>query len=200
MKSLRTAVLLCATLLLCCPFAHAQEEIRLRNALSGLAAMSNTTCPRMQKNMDRAEAEGTVRDDMAAVYQNLCVCVPAQIDALRSSLSPAELQAMVTEEKLKSLLLDRVMGKCAAELVRTLYTGAACVKRAAAVRPQTESYCKCMSERLATVPDREQAEMGIAASEYVPLAADAEKKGLPAPEPPPMMKKFRDIEQACSGK
>lgn len=200
MKSLRTAVLLCVTLLLCCPLAHAQEKTRLRNAISGLAAMYNANCPRMQQKLDRAKADGTFREDMEAGYQNLCVCTPGQLDALRSSLSPAVLQAEVTEEEFKSLLLDRVISKCAAEQARAMYTDAACAKRAAAVGPKPEGYCKCMAGRLDALPDREVAEIGIAAADYLPLAAEAKNKGLPSPEPPPMMKKYQDIEQACSGK
>ena len=195
MKSL----LMAALFILCSQLVHAQEKTPLKHLISGLSAITDSNCLRLQRNLDRAKADGTFLESMEQAYDNLCVCVPAQLQAFRSSLSAAELQSALSAEEFQSLLLEPVIGKCAAEQVRATYTGNACVKRSESKVPDSDAYCECMSAKLGALPHRELVDIGIAAADYVPLAAEARKNGLPRPEAPPVMKNFLEIERACSG-
>jgi hypothetical protein len=54
-----------------------------------------------------------------------------------------------------------------------------------------------MSAVVQKLPDSEFTTLSVAFRSYAPLADDAVKKGLPAPEPPPEIKQFLADENAC---
>lgn len=54
-----------------------------------------------------------------------------------------------------------------------------------------------MLSKFKELTDRDIADIGVAAAEYIPLAAEAEKKGLPPPEQSLWMKRYFALETAC---
>lgn len=78
---------------------------------------------------------------------------------------------------------------------RELWGG--CPERFAKTRPNSLKYCRCMSAVVQKLPDSEFTTLSVAFRSYAPLADDAVKKGLPAPEPPPEIKQFLADENAC---
>lgn len=89
-----------------------------------------------------------------------------------------------------------VVNACASAQLRSTY-GDGCADRFNGRIANAGAYCSCMSSKLADISDAEIAEIGRASSEYVPLAAEAEKVGRSAPVKPLALEKFGAFEMSC---
>lgn len=167
-------------------------------ALRSVMTISAQKCPGLKADLDKARQ--TEKPDMfatlAGTYRSVCICTPARIKTFRTSLSAGDLAAPFSRSDLQHRYNTEVTGQCAIEQLRTLY-GSSCSQLFASRLPDSAKYCQCMSEQLSKLSARAAAALGLAYSDYLPAAADAKQKGLPAPVPAPILKKFLADERAC---
>jgi hypothetical protein len=184
---------------ICLRPAQAADDPSVAEAIRSLASAGAAKCPNLQDQLTQAREKGNA-DAISALegaYRTMCVCMPAQLQALRSSLSPAQLSAKSSQSTLRSRYTNEVVGKCAADQLRANYSEG-CAQRYGKIRPNSDRYCQCMSGKLAKLPDSEADALGAASSDYTPQVNEAKKKGQPPPEPPPALKQFFADERACS--
>jgi hypothetical protein len=179
--------------------ALAADDVSVDEAMRELAAVGDANCPKLQQQVELAKTQASpeVISGVEAGYRTMCVCMPAQLKVLRSKMSPTQLNAKASLSDLQSRYMTEVVGKCGGEQLRSSY-GEGCAQRFAKVRPNSEKYCRCMSAKLAKIPDAEVSALGLASAEYTPKAAEAQKKGLPPPEPEPALKRYLADDRACS--
>jgi hypothetical protein len=131
--------------------------------------------------------------------QSLCHCLPEKTQAFRNTLTEEELARPVTSDEYLRRFNPAVIDQCAAEQLRTLY-GDECHKRFRKAGIDVAAYCSCMKSVVSGYSDDTSAAIAAAASEYLPLAADAEKSGQPAPARPPVLESYFQANQACKTK
>ena len=147
----------------------------------------------------------SVRSDPLTGYnlkdavQSLCVCMPAHAEAFKKTLAPEELASDISGEEFLKRFNPAVIDKCAAEQMATMY-GDDCPKRFKKRGMDVRHYCACMKETVSRYSEAETAAIAAAASEYLPLAADAEKNGAPVPPRPPILEAYYLADQACKNK
>jgi hypothetical protein len=179
--------------------ASATDERSVEQVLDALATLGDAKCSKAQQQVAEAgrEASREILDAREGVRRMMCVCVPAQMKVFRSSLSPKQLAAKVSENgDVPARYLAEVVGKCGAEQFRANYADG-CAERFAKTRRDSPTYCRCMFGVVAKIPDSEFFTLSIALKDYGALADEADKKGAPAPEPPPLAKQFLAHESAC---
>jgi hypothetical protein len=179
--------------------AYAADDPSVADTIRSLASAGAAKCPSLQDQLAQAKEKGKPEalSALEAAYRTQCVCMPAQLQALRASLSPAQLSAKSSASNLRSRYTNEVVGKCAAQQLRANYSEG-CAQRYAKIRPSSDQYCHCMSDKLAKLPESEAEALGAASSDYTPQVNEAKKKGQPPPEPPPALKQFFADERACS--
>jgi len=128
--------------------------------------------------------------------RSLCVCLPARTQALTSTLSADELARPIGEEDFLKLFNSAVIDKCAAEQMQTMY-GEQCRKRFSKAVSNAPRYCSCMKEVVSEYSEATSAAIAAAASDYLPLAAEAEKNGEPVPRRPPILEAYFQADQGC---
>jgi len=128
--------------------------------------------------------------------QSLCVCLPEKTQAFRNTLSPEDLARTISEEEFLKVFSPAVSDKCAAEQMHSMY-GEECRKRFKKVGIDTSRYCSCMNEVVSGYSEETSAAIAAAASDYLPIAAEAEKRGDPAPSRPPILETYYQADQRC---
>jgi len=131
--------------------------------------------------------------------QSLCVCLPEKTQAFRSTLSPEDLARPISEEEFLGRFHPAVIDKCAAEQLHTMY-GEQCRKRFRKAGLNTSQYCSCMKDVVGGFSEATAAAIAAAASDYLPLAAEAEKKGEPAPSRPPILESYYQADLGCKAR
>lgn len=126
----------------------------------------------------------------------LCDCLPAQIKKLQSTLPQKDLKTKHSESSFSKQYLTTLIGSCGAEHFRSTYSEG-CPARFSA-RANGTQYCACMYRYVAQLADADAVQIGSDAADYLPLAADAKKRDLPAPEQPASLKKMAAAESACT--
>jgi hypothetical protein len=129
----------------------------------------------------------------------ICDCMPNQVEELRASLSASALQQQMTEAEFQSQYAPRIVNKCAAEQLRSTY-GEGCGEAFATRLKNSTAYCECMYQSLSRLPDSDIARIGSESADYVPRAAEAQRRGEPIPEQPPNLKRFSAVDAACRAK
>jgi hypothetical protein len=184
-----------------CPAAHAQFGNSLRHELNVFSEVTAEQCSSVKEQSLEFDANSdpltafTLKD----AVQSLCVCMPAQTEALMKTLTAQDLARSVTEVELKALLKPYAIDKCAAEQMRNMY-GDQCHQRFSKADLDVVSYCDCMKKTVSGYSNAVTAAIATAASDYLPLAAEAENKGAPVPQRPPILEAYFQADQACKGK
>lgn len=191
-----------ASLLLLCALAGGAALADDSNTLGHELRVFNEEIAAQCKGVREQLEDFKVRADPLTGYnlkdavQSLCVCLPDHAQALTSTLSPEDLARSVTAEEFLALLGPAVTDRCAAEQMQSLY-GEQCRKRFRKKGLDTSSYCACMKQVVSGYPDATAAAIANASSDYLPLAAEAEKKGEPAPPRPPVLESYYQADQDC---
>jgi hypothetical protein len=178
--------------------AHAREGNTLKDELRIFTDDIATQCKSVQQQLkdfkakDQPLTEYTLQD----AVQSLCVCMPAKTQALSSTLSAEQLARPVSETEVLDLFNPAIIDKCAAEQMHAMY-GEQCRKRFRKAGVKLRHYCPCMKEVVDGYADATTAQIAAAASDYLPLAAEAEKNGQPVPPRPPVLDAYYQSDQGC---
>ena len=128
----------------------------------------------------------------------VCECIPERATKLKDSLSPTEL-ALPISGVMQQRYMTEVIDPCAARSARSIY-GKSCVDHIGKSKANSVKYCSCMADFFASISDRDAAQIGLDAAQYLPAVQQAKKRGSPLPEPPPTYARFMSAELACSEK
>jgi hypothetical protein len=128
--------------------------------------------------------------------QSLCVCLPEKAQVFSDRLTPGDLARTISEEEFLELFNPAVINVCAAEQMQAMY-GEECRKRFRKSGLDTSSYCACMKGVVSGYSGATSAAIAAAASEYLPMAAEAEKTGQPVPPRPQVLEAYYLADQAC---
>ena len=182
--------------------AQAQMATALVDDLvKGLIATSAKQCAANQNNslVKDLEAQGKKAEAFAAAtsIQTMCVCMPAHARTLLAKMSAGQREARVTESEFTEKYLSKIMNPCAGEQLKAQF-GAGCAERMAPYRPSTARYCSCMDAKMNELSETQLGQMAKENAAYMPVAAEAQKKGLPLPKRPPALEQMRTFDTACA--
>jgi hypothetical protein len=172
-----------------------QDELRVYSADIALQC----TAVKEQLAAFKVRTNPLVGYTLKDAVQSLCVCLPEKIHALRHTLSPEELTRAITAEEFLAHLNPAVIHKCAAEQMQAMY-GDECPKRFKKSKLNERQYCACMKEVVGGYTEATAAAIAAEASDYLPLAAEAEQKAEPAPPRPPALEAYYQADQGCKAK
>ena len=181
--------------------AHAEAYASVDSFLRGISSEAQARCPNLRKLSERFEVEGKAAEAESTrqAVKNMCECMPAQVQVAFSTLPPSELNSKVSETNFLKRFKPQIIDKCAAEQFKATFSDG-CPERMAKISSNSKGYCTCWTRELEELSDTDIADMGIAAADYIPRAAEAKKKGLPSPEQAPLMKRFFAIDALCKSK
>ena len=179
----------------------AGQSTTVEQILEGLTAISRAKCQDRGALEQEFRAQGKIGEarGIRLAERNFCECVPAQVDALRASLSQQAREQRMTEEEFQAQYMPRIVNKCAAEQMRATY-GEGCSEQFAAVQRNSAAYCQCMQQAVSRLADADIAQIGLESSEYMPRAAEARRRGEPPPEQTPGLKQFQAMHASCTAK
>lgn len=106
--------------------------------------------------------------------------MPIQVKKIRLTLSPNELKTQISESDFLIRFKPKIIDKCAAEQFKSVFSDGR-GERLAKIHTNSEKFFNCMFSKLAELTDADIADIGVAAADYIPLAAEAEKKGYHSP-------------------
>jgi hypothetical protein len=183
-----------------CPAAHAREGNTLQDELRIFTADIATQCNSVKDQLEdfKVNADPLTAYTLKDAVQSLCVCMPAQTLALTGALSPQDLARPVTQAEVLNLFNPAIIDKCAGDQIRAMY-GEQCRKRFRKADLDVPKYCACMKTVVREYSDATTAAIAAAASDYLPLAAEAEKTGQPAPPRPAILEAYYQADQGCKG-
>lgn len=149
-----------------------------------------------QCNQYRSLAESNARPfEIEQAHQGVeitCSCVPAEIDRLADSKSPASVRPKDQAEAIARGAFEF----CGARSLRARVVSE-CRKNDAKF-PQVEArarYCQCVETRLGELSDQRIVDESLRANRQYEAAVDARLKGKSPPSPEPS--EISNIEQAC---
>jgi len=179
----------------------AQSAHTVDRFLSDTTSISELKCQNRGALEKEFKAQGKTAEARSVRLAEvmICECMPAQVKALRATLSQQALQQRMTETEFETQYTPQIVNKCAAEQLRATY-GEGCSEQFAALRKNSAAYCGCMQQSLSGLSDSDIAQIGSESSEYVPRAAEAKRRGDPLPEQPRNLKRFSALEVACRQK
>jgi len=178
---------------------QAETRLTVDQFITGLVSMSAAKCQNSDDRLAKQyESQGRKAEahSIRSAEKMICECMPARAKSLRSSLSSTDRGRAVSEAEFTNRYMPEIVNACSAAQLRLTY-GEGCGDRFTGRIPHAEKYCSCMSNKLTAVSDAEIAEIAIASADYIPLAAKAQKGGLPAPAKPPALERFGAIETSC---
>jgi hypothetical protein len=183
-----------------CSTAHAREGNTLQDELRVFTADVATQCNSVKEQLKdfKVNADPLTAFTIKDAVQSLCVCMPAQTLALTAALSPQDLARPVTEAEVFNLFNPAIINKCAGDQIRAMY-GEQCRKRFRKAYLDVPKYCACMKTVVSEYSDATTAAIAAAASDYLPLAAEAEKTGDPVPPRPAILEVYYQADQGCKG-
>lgn len=184
-----------------CPAADEDSGNPLSTELLVFEKEIAAQCSSVKEQLEEfnVKADPLTGYNLKDAVQSLCVCLPAKKQEWTSTLSAEELERPVTEEEFLSFLHTAVIDKCAAEQMQAMY-GKQCRQRFRKATVKVARYCSCMKEVVSGYTDAMTAAIAGAASDYLPLAAEAEKNGEPVPPRPPILEAYYLADQGCKGK
>jgi len=167
--------------------------------INGLLSVSEAQCAKRGWLVREYERQGKAAEAYSTKNAEItiCDCIPAQAKNVRDSLSKADRTSKISESAFTSKFMPQIVNKCTAEQLRSTYAEG-CSERFSKIKLNSAKYCSCMSSHLTVMSDGEATQLGQESATYIPLAADAKKKGLPQPEQPPTFKRFMAKESLCS--
>jgi hypothetical protein len=172
-----------------------QDELRVYSADIALQC----TAVKEQLAAFKMRTNPLVGYTLKDAVQSLCVCQPEKIHALRHALSPEELTRAITAEEFLARFNPAVIDKCAAEQMQAMY-GDECPQRFKKAKLSTRNYCACMKEVVSGYSEATAATIAAEASDYLPLAAEAEQKAEPVPPRSPALEAYYQADQGCKAK
>ena len=191
----------CALLIALLPAIAGAQSSTVDQILDGLADISRSKCQNRGALEEEFKAQGKIGEarGIRLAEKNFCECVPAQIDSLRASLPQQAREQRMTEPEFQAQYMPRIVNRCAAEQMRANYADG-CGEQFAASQRDAPAYCGCMHRAVSQLSDAEIAQIGLESSEYMPRAAEAKKRGEPAPEQPAGLKRFAALHASCTAK
>ena len=192
------------SLLVACLFvgagAHAASGNTLGDELRIFSEEMATQCSSVREQFVsfKLRADPLTGYNLKDAVQSLCVCQPEKAQALKATLSPDELAREISEEEFLRLMGPAVTDKCASEQMRSMY-GEECRRRFKKAKLDVPKYCSCMHEVVSSYSEETSAAIAAAASDYLPLAAEAEQKSEPAPPRPAILEQYFQADQRCKG-
>ena len=181
------------------PSAHAEPQATTDDFLKAFLKMSETQCYGKSPQTSALETSGRLIEAYAlkSGHKLLCECVPSQLRKLQSTLPIKELKIKHSESSFTKQFLPQLIGPCGAEQLRATYSDG-CSTRYAGIKPNSSQYCACMFKYASQLTDADAMQVGSDSSEYIPIAADAKKRGVPAPVQPESLKKFAAADSSCT--
>ena len=179
----------------------AGQSATVEQTLDGLSAIHRSKCENrgaLEKEFRAQNRIGESRSVRLAETM-FCECVPAQVEALRGSLSQQAREQRMTEAEFQTQYMPRIVNKCAAEQMRSTYAEG-CSEQFAASQKNSAAYCQCMHQAVSRLPEADIAQIGLDSSDYLPRAAEAKKRGEPPPEQPVSVKRFAAIHAGCTAR
>jgi hypothetical protein len=172
-----------------------QDELRVYSADIALQ------CAAVQEQLAafKVRANPLVGYTLKDAVQSLCICQPEKIHALKHTLPPEDLARAITAEEFLARFSPAVIDKCAAEQMQAMY-GDECAKRFKKAKLDERKYCACMKEVVSGYTEATTAAIAADASEYLPLAAEAEQKAVPVPPRPPALEAYYQADLGCKAK
>jgi hypothetical protein len=177
---------------------HAADGNTLGDELRIFSEEMARQCKSVKEQLEsfKVRADPLTGYNLKDAVQSLCVCLPEKAQAFRSTLTTEDLARELTAEEFLGLFNPPVIDKCAAEQMQSMY-GEDCRKRFRKTDLDVPKYCACMKEVTSGYSEATSAEIAAAASEYLPMAAEAEQKGEPAPTRPPILEAYYQADQGC---
>jgi hypothetical protein len=178
--------------------AQAREDNTYEDELRIYAADLELQCQSVKEQLEAFElrADPLTGYNLKDAVESLCHCLPEKTQAFKSTLSAEELARPVSAEEYVSRFNPAVIDQCAAEQMRNMY-GDECHKRFRRSGVDVAAYCRCMQAVVDGYSAAAIAAIAAAASDYLPRAADAEKKGQPAPARPPALETYFQADERC---
>jgi hypothetical protein len=178
--------------------ALAREGNTLGDELRIFKEETATQCSLVKEQLEdfRVRADPLTGYTLKDAMQSLCVRLPEKTEALRGTLTPEQLARPISQEEFLALFNPAVGDKCAAEQMHAMY-GDECPRRFRRSGVSTAQYCSCMKQVVSGYSEAESAAIAAAATDYLPLAAEAENKGDPAPERPAALEGYYQADLAC---
>jgi hypothetical protein len=172
-----------------------QDELRI----FGEEIAIQCTSVKEQLEAFKVRADPLTGYNLKDAVQSLCVCLPEKTQAFRGTLSAEELARPIAEEEFpRSSAPPSSTGARPNRCTRC--TGEECRKRFRKAGIDTSHYCACMNEVVSGYSDASAAAIAAAASDYLPQAAEAEKKGEPAPPRPTILEAYFQADQGCKSR
>lgn len=172
-----------------------QDELRI------FAEEVATQCTSVKEQLEafKVRADPLTGYNLKDAVQSLCVCLPEKTQTFRSTLSAEDLARPIAAEEFLKIFSPAVIDKCAAEQMHSMY-GEECRKRFKKAGLDTSRYCSCMNEVVSGYSDATAAAIAAAAADFLPVAAEAEQKGQPAPPRPPILEAYSQADQGCKAR
>lgn len=191
----------CVALGAACPAADAESDNPLSTELLVFEKEIAAQCSSVKEQLEEfnVKADPLTGYNLKDAVQSLCVCMPAKTLEWTNTLSSEDLARPVTEDEFLNFLHTAVIDKCAAEQMQAMY-GKQCRQRFRKAAVKVASYCSCMKEVVSGYTDAMTAAIAAAASDYLPLAAEAEKNGEPVLQRPAILEAYYQADQGCKGK
>ena len=197
-----TQLALVSALFACAAGASAPDTATVEQFVEGILTLTASQCAQMDDSLVRQfEREGKAVEayQMRSGMHMLCTCIPEQLRDLQKKLPNEMKDERLTQAEFADKHYSRALGACAAEQQRATY-GGDCSNRYSKVVPNAATYCACMSGGLQGFSEAELVQVGNEASDWVPRAAEAKKRGLAAPEQSPLLARYLGLESSCRSK
>lgn len=179
----------------------AEPYVTTEIILQGLLSMSASKCASRGELVKEYEAQGKSFEAelVKLAEKNLCECVPEEINKAQKSLSLMELKEGISEQEFSKKYRSKIFDVCVAKQFRSTY-GSSCGVLFSKTKKNSEKYCSCMSKGIESISDSVIYQIGIESSRHIPIAAEAQRKGLSAPPQPPALERFTSMDISCSSK
>lgn len=173
--------------------AFSEEKISIDTALHQHSIEAAELCSHNKKMLETHPDEAS---EILGIIKYSCECLPLKIREVRSGLTAQNLSSQVTIADFQARYADKLVYKCGADLSRSQFANSC--ERQKSNRPK--NYCECLSGQLAELSDADVIALGIAASEELPRAEKAKRKGMLPPEESRLLKYFHTLEASCQTK
>ena len=183
-----------------CSAAHARQGNTMQDEFRIYTAEIATQCASVKdllKTFD-VNANPLTGYTLKDAVQSLCVCIPANLTALKATVPAKDMKREVSEQEVLNLFNPGVIDKCAGEQIQAMY-GEHCPERFKLADLDVGEYCTCMKSVVSGYSDAETAAIAAAAQDYLPAAAEAEKNGQPTPAKPEILEIYSKADLRCKG-
>jgi hypothetical protein len=198
MKSVLLAIALSS---LCLSAVAVEATYTVDRFLSDTASIAEVKCRGRGELERKFKLQGKVAEARSVKLAEtmICDCMPNQVKELRALLSASALQQQMTETEFQKHYGPQIQNKCVAEQLRSTYAEG-CGEAFSTRLRNSAAYCGCMYQSLSRLPDSDVALIASESADYLPRAAEAQKRGAPIPEQPPNLKQFSAVDEACRAK